>query len=1120
MPRRTDIDSILIPGSGPIVIGQACEFDYSGTQACRALRQEGYRTILLNSNPATIMTDPDLADATYVEPMTPEILIQILDKEKPSAILATVGGQTSLNLVMELYKAGEIQKRGIILLGASAESIEKAESRSLFKEAMIKLGYKVPESALCSSLEDAKEFHNRMGLPLVIRPSFTLGGTGGGIVFTEEEFNDMCQAGLDASLTHQILVEQSVLGWKEIELEIIRDRVDTSIIICSIENLDPMGVHTGDSIAIAPQQTLTDQEYQELRNASIAIMREIGLNSGGSNIQFAVNPANGEWVVIEMNPRVSRSSALASKATGFPIASVSALLSVGYTLDEIPNRMTKTTFASFEPTIDYVVTKVPRFTFEKFPGSKPVLGSMMKSVGETMAIGRTFQTSFQKAFRSLEIGRFGYGVDGNLDELFKIESHKAANTLVSYLETSLRVPNPERIFDVKTAIELDKQGILKFPLEKIYELSKIDYWFLYQFEDWVNIEIEFSKANNLSESEFNDALTEMKEKGYSDRQLAFLLNRSLVFEIIANEFKSVAERRKQVLHLLKEKENQILNRRKKLNLRPVYRRIDTCAAANPTDVAYLYSEYEELDESLIADKKKVMILGGGPNRIGQGIEFDYCCCHAAFALEEMGIHSVMVNSNPETVSTDYNTSDVLYFEPLTIEDVLHICENEKPWGVIVQFGGQTPLKLAQDLAKAGIPIIGTSPDSIDRAEDRDLFSRMIEKLGLLQPPNAIAHDIDEAIQKSNSIGYPCLVRPSYVLGGRAMAIVHDKAQLLEYMKEAESINPEHPVLIDRFLENAIEIDVDTLSDGKDIYVAGIMRHIEEAGVHSGDSACALPPINLAESMIQEIEQAATKLARELNVIGLMNIQFAIQNNKLYVIEVNPRASRTIPFVSKATGVPLAKLATKIMCGQKLKDLLPNKPKLSGFSSVKEVVLPFSRFTGADIILGPEMKSTGEVMGIAPTFEEAYLKAILAAGEKIPKPGSGVFFSVSDDAKPHLIEEARALSAMGYKIYGTQGTHDFLRKYNIEISPLHKLRDKQSPNPLDGIKESKIQVIINIPDSRQTRDDAFLIRQEAIRHHILCITTPEGAKAFVNGLQKMKDMSFSVHSLQEIHANQV
>ncbi|MBW7858135.1 MAG: carbamoyl-phosphate synthase large subunit, partial [Leptonema sp. (in: Bacteria)] len=756
MPRRTDIDSILIPGSGPIVIGQACEFDYSGTQACRALRQEGYRTILLNSNPATIMTDPELADATYIEPMTKEILIQILDKEKPSAILPTVGGQTALNLVMELYKAGEIQKRGIKLLGASAESIDKAESRSLFKDTMVKLGYEVPESALCNSLEEAKEFHNRMGLPLVIRPSFTLGGTGGGIIFTEEEFNDMCQAGLDASPTHQILLEQSVLGWKEIEIEIVRDRVNTSIIICSIENLDPMGVHTGDSITVAPQQTLTDQEYQELRNASIEIMNEIGLNSGGSNIQFAVNPDNGKWVVIEMNPRVSRSSALASKATGFPIATVSALLSVGYTLDEIPNRMTKTTFASFEPAIDYVVTKVPRFTFEKFPGSKPVLGSMMKSVGETMAIGRTFQSSFQKAFRSLETGRFGFGADGNLDELFKVELHKAANTLTGYLEHSIQVPNPDRIFDVRIAIESDKLGLIRFPLEKIYELSKIDYWFLNQFEDWINQEIQFSKANSLADSEFNEALTEMKERGYSDRQLAFLLNRTQVESLITDESKSVAERRKLVLNLLKEKENQILNRRKEIGLRPVYRRIDTCAAANPTDVAYLYSEYQELDESLIADKKKVIILGGGPNRIGQGIEFDYCCCHAAFALEEMGIHSVMVNSNPETVSTDYDTSDVLYFEPLTIEDVLHICENEKPWGVIVQFGGQTPLRLAQDLAKAGVPIIGTSPDSIDRAEDRDLFSQMIEKLGLLQPPNAIAHDIEEAIQKSDSIGYPCL----------------------------------------------------------------------------------------------------------------------------------------------------------------------------------------------------------------------------------------------------------------------------------------------------------------------------------------------------------------------------
>ncbi len=1111
MPRRTDIDSILIPGSGPIVIGQACEFDYSGTQACRALKKEGYRTILFNSNPATIMTDPELADATYIEPMTPEILLQILDKEKPSAILPTVGGQTALNLVMDLHEAGELEKRGIKLIGASADAIDKAESRSRFKEAMRSIGLSVPESVLCDSMSEARAFRQKMGLPLIIRPSFTLGGTGGGIAFTEAEFEDICQGGLDASPTHQILVEQSILGWKEYELEVMRDTADNVVIICSIENLDPMGVHTGDSITIAPQQTLTDDQYQKMRDAAIAIIREIGVDTGGSNVQFAVNPQNGEMVVIEMNPRVSRSSALASKATGFPIAKIAALLAVGYTLDEIQNDITKVTPASFEPTIDYVVTKIPRFTFEKFPGSRKVLGSMMKSVGETMAVGRTFQASFQKAFRSLETGRAGFGVDGNLDELFRVYEHLKSNTLVAYLENSLKMPNPDRIFDVRTAIEMHRRGQIDFPLQKIHDLCGIDYWFLYQFEDWIEEELAFTGIHS------DEELRIWKEKGYSDRQLAFLMNRATIEGIIQDDSKPVAVRRKEILGLLKEAADELQKRRNGAGIKPVFRRIDTCGGEFEAKTPYLYSAYEEMDESAVVDTKKIMILGGGPNRIGQGIEFDYCCCHASFALKDMGIRSIMVNSNPETVSTDYDTSDVLYFEPLTVEDVLHICENEKPSGVIVQFGGQTPLRLAQELAAAGIPIIGTSPDSIDRAEDRDLFSQMIEKLGLRQPPNAIAFDVEEALQKSSQIGYPCLVRPSYVLGGRAMAIVHDEEQLLEFMKKAESINPEHPVLIDRFLENAIEMDVDALSDGKDVYVAGIMRHIEEAGVHSGDSACALPPVEIPDAMIEEIREAATKLAVELQVVGLMNIQFAIQNGTLYVIEVNPRASRTVPFVSKATGIPLAKLATRIMCGEKLKDVLPVFPEPSGFIAVKEVVLPFSRFAGADIILGPEMKSTGEAMGIAQSFEEAYLKAVIAAGERLPRPGTGVFFSVSDAAKPHMVEEAKTLLAMGYKLYGTAGTHEYLRERGIAIEALYKLRDGKSPNPLDEIKNGNIHLIINIPHSQQTRDDAFLIRQEAIRNRILCITTLEGSQAFVNGLKKMQDRKFSVHSLQEIHS---
>ena len=1117
MPRRTDIDSILIPGSGPIVIGQACEFDYSGTQACRVLKEEGYRTILFNSNPATIMTDPDLADATYIEPMTTEVLIRILDKEKPSAILPTVGGQTALNLVMDLHKSGELEKRNIKLIGANAEAIDKAESRARFKDTMREIGLKVPESMLCDTIEQAREFHKSMGLPLIIRPSFTLGGTGGGIAFTEDEYESICQGGLDASPTHQILVEKSILGWKEYELEVMRDLADNVVIICSIENVDPMGVHTGDSITVAPQQTLTDNEYQQMRDAAILIMRAIGVETGGSNVQFAVNPENGEMVVIEMNPRVSRSSALASKATGFPIAKIAALLAVGYTLDEIKNDITEVTPASFEPTIDYVVTKVPRFTFEKFQGSKDTLGSMMKSVGETMAIGRTFQESFQKAFRSLEIGRSGYGSDGDLDELIRTNDLFNNGRLESYLEQSLRIPNPHRIFDVKIAIEMHKKGLIHFPIDKIYDLCRIDKWFLYQFEDWVDDELAF-KATSVHEIS-DDELHSLKEKGYSDRQLSFLLNRDRIDQLLEDNKdskKSIAIIRKEILAILRDDEAKIRDRRHQSKLRPVYRRIDTCAGEFEAKTPYLYSSYEELDESEVVDTKKVIILGGGPNRIGQGIEFDYCCCHASFALSDMGIRSVMVNSNPETVSTDYDTSDVLYFEPLTVEDVLHICENEKPSGVIVQFGGQTPLRLAQELAKAGVPVIGTSPDSIDRAEDRDLFSKMIEKLGLRQPPNAIAYDVDEAIEKSKLIGYPCLVRPSYVLGGRAMAIVYDQDQLLAFMKEAESINPEHPVLIDQFLENAIEIDVDALSDGSDVYVAGIMRHIEEAGVHSGDSACALPPVGISDAMTKQIEEATTRIAQELNVIGLMNIQFAIQGENLYVIEVNPRASRTIPFVSKARGIPLAKLATRIMCGAKLKDVIGNIPKPSGFVAVKEVVLPFSRFTGADIILGPEMKSTGEVMGIAQTFEEAYLKAVIAAGEHLPLPGSGVFFSVSDIAKPHMVEEAKTLQEMGYKLYGTAGTHDYLRGHGVAIEPLFKLKDSQSPNPLDEMKKGNIKLIINIPHSRQTRDDAFLIRQEAIKSHILCITTPEGSAAFVNGLKKMNEMSFSVHSMQEIH----
>ncbi|MCS7205223.1 MAG: carbamoyl-phosphate synthase large subunit [Leptospiraceae bacterium] len=1115
MPKRTDIKSILIPGSGPIVIGQAVEFDYSGNQACKVLKKEGFRTILLNSNPATIMTDPDVADVTYIEPMTPEVLLKIIDKEKPDAILPTVGGQTALNLVMDLWRRGEIQKRGIKLIGANAEAIEKAESREKFKEAIKRIGLKVPESELCESLEQAIEFKNRLGLPLIIRPSFTLGGTGGGIAFTDEEFIEICKDGLNESPTHQILVEQSILGWKEYELEVMRDSKDNVVIICSIENLDPMGVHTGDSITIAPQQTLSDVQYQKMRDAAIAIIREIGVETGGSNIQFAVNPKNGDMVVIEMNPRVSRSSALASKATGFPIAKIAALLAVGYTLDEIPNDITKVTPASFEPTIDYVVTKMPRFAFEKFPGTPRVLGSMMKSVGETMAIGRTFLESFQKACRSLEIGRFGYGSDGNLEELFKIHEHREKGTIESFLVENLHKPNPDRIFLIKVAMELHHSGELSFPVERIYELSKIDPWFLYQFEEMVQNEQELHEY--LKTSNFTpEILKKFKEQGYSDRQLAYIKHKTRIDQIIQDPNKTKPQKSREILQIIKQEEEKIRALRNEYQIKPIYHRVDTCGGEFEAKTPYLYSSYEELNEIEAPSNQKILIIGGGPNRIGQGVEFDYCCCHASFALKEMNITSIMVNSNPETVSTDYDTSDVLFFEPLTEEDILHICEVMKPDGIIVQFGGQTPLKLAQPLQKAGYKILGTSPESIHKAEDRKEFSLILQKLHLNQPPNGIAYDFDEALKVANQIGYPCLVRPSYVLGGRAMAIVYDDEQLRSYMEEAVLVNPEHPILIDKFLDNAIELDVDALSDGETVFVAGILEHIEEAGVHSGDSACIIPPISLSPIMIEEIKRATELLAKELNVIGLINVQYAIQNQTLYVLEVNPRASRTVPFVSKAIGIPLAKIATKVMLGGKLKELLKDYKIQNEFYAAKEVVLPFSRFSNTDIILGPEMKSTGEVMGIARRYEEAYLKAIMAAGEKIPPFNSGVFISVSDEAKRHLIDEIKVLHELGYVLYATEGTKRLIEKLNIPVIGVYKLIDKKYPTALDFIEQNKIKLVINIPHSKQTRDDSFEIRRKAIRSKILCITTLNGSKTFIRGLKKINEMEFDVYSLQEIH----
>jgi len=1112
MPKRTDIKSILIPGSGPIVIGQACEFDYSGTQACKALRSEGYRTILVNSNPATIMTDPGLADATYIEPLTPDLLIEICEKEKPDAILPTVGGQTALNLVMELHRSGYLEKSGIKLIGANVQAIEKAESREEFKKAMKKIGMSLPDSELCSDLQTALDFRAKTGLPLIIRPSFTLGGMGGGIAFTDEEFEEISKSGINASPTGQILVERSILGWKEFELEVMRDLADNVVIICSIENLDPMGVHTGDSITIAPQQTLTDRQYQKMRDAAIDIIREIGVDTGGSNIQFAVNPANGDMVVIEMNPRVSRSSALASKATGFPIAKIAALLAVGYTLDEIKNDITRVTPASFEPTIDYVVTKVPRFTFEKFPGSLDTLGSQMKSVGEAMSIGRTFKESFQKAMRSLETDRLGYGSDGNLKELFFLQDLKKAGKLSSYLKDTIRRPNPERIFAVRTALNLHSQNDPDgLNLDEVHRLSGIDPWFLHQFLDYIHLEKRFSSLDLSDKNQFR----ELKKLGYSDRQIAFLSNRDRVNAIVQEEGRPVHERRNEIIKLLHEEEDRIKKLRASHSIFPVYRRVDTCAGEFEAFTPYLYSTYEDEDESGVDSKKKVMILGGGPNRIGQGIEFDYCCCHASFALQDLEIESIMVNSNPETVSTDYDTSSRLYFEPLTLEDVLHICRNEKPDGVIVQFGGQTPLKLARGLEKAGVPIIGTSPDSIDRAEDRDRFSEMLKKLELRQPENGIAFTLDEASAVAEKIGFPVLVRPSYVLGGRAMAIVHNEVDLARFMKLAEHINPEHPVLIDKFLEDAVEIDVDALCDGQDVFVAGVMQHIEEAGVHSGDSACMLPPIGIADHLQKEIHESTKKIALELKVVGLLNIQFAIRNSLLYVLEVNPRASRTVPFVSKAIGIPLAAMATRIMCGKKIAELKLTSRKKNEYIAVKEAVLPFSRFPGADIILGPEMKSTGEVMGIAATPGEAYIKAVIGAGDRVPE-GGGVFFSVNNQAKAQLIDEVFKLKQLGFKLYGTEGTCSFYSAYGVEFIPLHKMRDGTHPNPLDEIKGKNINIIINIPYSEATRDDAFIIRQEAIRNRILCVTTVAGTKALVNGLAEMRNNAFSVRSLQEIH----
>ncbi|MBW4541301.1 MAG: carbamoyl-phosphate synthase large subunit [Myxacorys chilensis ATA2-1-KO14] len=1074
MPRRNDLHKILLIGSGPIVIGQACEFDYSGTQACKALRDEGYEVVLVNSNPATIMTDPETADRTYIEPLTPEILEIIISKERPDAILPTMGGQTALNLAVALAKNGTLDKYNVELIGAKLPAIEMAEDRKLFKEAMERIGVGVCPSGLAETMAEAKEIGQEIGsYPLIIRPAFTMGGSGGGIAYNQQEFEEICQSGLDASPVSQILIEQSLLGWKEYELEVMRDLADNVVIICSIENLDPMGIHTGDSITVAPAQTLTDKEYQRLRDASIKIIREIGVETGGSNIQFAVNPVTGDVIVIEMNPRVSRSSALASKATGFPIAKMAAKLAVGYSLDEIPNDITKKTPASFEPTIDYVVTKIPRFAFEKFPGSKPYLTTQMKSVGEAMAIGRTFQESFQKALRSLETGRAGWGCDRD-EKLPSLEQIRAG----------LRTPNPDRIFTVYHAMKMGMS------VEEIFELTNIDLWFLDKLADLLQTE-KFLKQTAL-EKISKEEMYAIKRKGFSDRQLAYAT---------------------------KTTEDAVRSYRKSLGVIPVYKTVDTCAAEFEAFTPYYYSAYEEESEVLPSDKPKVMILGGGPNRIGQGIEFDYCCCHAAFALREDGYETIMVNSNPETVSTDYDTSDRLYFEPLTREDVLNIIEAENPKGIIIQFGGQTPLKLAVPLDKyltetdTETQIWGTSPDSIDTAEDRERFERILRELDIRQPPNGMARSYSEAKKVARDIGYPVVVRPSYVLGGRAMEIVYSDADLERYMRYAVLVEPDHPILVDRFLENAIEVDVDAIADAAgNVVIGGIMEHIEQAGIHSGDSACSIPTMTLKPEALDRIRTWTTQLAKALKVVGLMNIQFAVQGDQVYIIEANPRASRTVPFVSKAIGVPLAKMAARIMSGKTLEQLNFTQEVVPHHVSVKEAVLPFDKFPGTDTILGPEMRSTGEVMGIDVDFGRSYSKAELAASQRLPLKGT-VFVSMNDREKTAVVPVIKDLIELGFSVIATEGTRKTLMEHGLDVKLVLKLHEGR-PHVLDSIKNEQIQLIINTPSGQEAHEDDRLIRRTALMYKIPMITTIAGAKATAAAIQSLQSQPLTVRSLQE------
>ena len=1066
MAKRTDIRSILIIGAGPIVIGQACEFDYSGAQACKALRAEGYRVILVNSNPATIMTDPESADATYIEPITWQMVERIIEKERPDALLPTMGGQTALNCALDLAKHGVLQKYGVEMIGASRDAIDKAEDREKFKKAMTKIGLASARSSMAHSLEEALQVQAAFGYPVVIRPSFTMGGSGGGIAYNREEFVAICERGIEASPTQELLIEESLIGWKEFEMEVVRDKADNCIIVCSIENLDPMGVHTGDSITVAPAQTLTDREYQILRDASIAVLREIGVDTGGSNVQFAINPADGRMVVIEMNPRVSRSSALASKATGFPIAKIAAKLAVGYTLDELRNDITGgATPASFEPTIDYVVTKVPRFAFEKFPQANDRLTTQMKSVGEVMAIGRTFQESFQKALRGLEVG-----VDGLNQKTTDRET----------IEKELGEPGPERIWYVGDAFE---NG---FTLDEVHQLTKIDPWFLDQIKQIVDIEMELDDTQLATIDAAR--MRSLKRMGFSDRRLAFLFNVS---------------------------EGEVRAARHAHGVRPVYKRVDTCAAEFSTDTAYMYSTYEEECEAEPTDRKKIIVLGGGPNRIGQGIEFDYCCVHAALALREDGFETIMVNCNPETVSTDYDTSDRLYFEPLTLEDVLEIVDKEKPVGVIVQYGGQTPLKLARDLEKNGVPIIGTSPDSIDIAEDRERFQKLLHKLKLLQPPNRTARSAPEAIKHAEAIGYPVVVRPSYVLGGRAMEIVHQQADLERYMREAVKVSNNSPVLLDRYLSDAIEVDVDCICDGKDTYVGGIMEHIEQAGVHSGDSACCLPPHSLASHLEREIRRQTVLMAKALKVVGLMNVQFAIQRDTVYVLEVNPRASRTVPFVSKATGLQLAKVAARCMAGISLATQKVGAEIIPPYFSVKEAVFPFAKFPGVDTILGPEMKSTGEVMGVGKTFGEAFVKSQLAAGVRLPSGGKA-FVSVRDGDKLAAVGVARDLEDLGFTILATRGTAAVLSAHGIAVTAINKVAEGR-PHVVDMIKNGEVAFIVNtVEDKRTAIRDSRSIRTSALAQRVTYYTTISGARAACTGMRHLA--ALEPYRLQDLHAS--